>query len=139
MNEGALKKELHAAIDAAIGNAKKFAGPPYDEYIHVISFIADEIKKSHPHLASQITADDLMRAIRYDFGEEQWEHLNGNPVKEDEEQDEDPSKEQRLVKSAGQFKLAASGDGEHMFLYDSAGKLLVDMPVVIWKQLTGAI
>jgi hypothetical protein len=137
ISEGALKKELHAAIDMAIGNAKKFAGPPYDEYIHVIAAIADEVKKNNPKLAASITADDLTKAIRYDFDEERWEELNGTPVKEDDQ--DHPANQQRLIKSAGQYKLVASGDGERMFLYDTAGKLIVEMPVVIWKQLTGAI
>lgn len=134
ISEGAAKKQLQIAIDQLLVNAKKFVGPPYDEYITAVSALANEIKRSHPELTSGMSDTDLIKAIRYNFDEDQWEELNGKPVNEDT-----TDTEQRLIKSAGEFKLVASADGEKIFLYNINGELIVDMPVVIWKQLTGAI
>lgn len=81
-----------------------------------------KIINAHPELLKGVAAQQFKKQLT-----------------EDEEIVQDDMPDQRLIRTAGGFNLVSSVDGQQISLYDDAGKLLVQMPVVIWKQLQGSI
>ena len=123
--------EDEAALIIKVSAANKLANDCHGE--DFFSCNEKEMKKivnANPDLLKGKAASQFKKQLKEDS--EQQPDANAP-----EADDREP--EQRLIKTAGGYNLVATSDAEQIMLYDSAGKLIVQMPSVIWKQLTGAV